>query len=132
MDKLTELLDERWPIKVSMPSSKKRYHEECRKIFAEGYNANKAYKKSTKAYVKVLCEIVSRLFPIKEDTVITGICEISENALYKGGIKKWAKDNQYIPFHDGRKLWTHGFGSVDQYLLGVKFCTDMESKSANL
>lgn len=85
--------------------------------------------KMIQVYIQAFCDIVIHLFPIKEDTVIVHICEIAENALYKGGIKKWAKDNQYIPFNDGRKMWSHGFGSVDQYVLVIRFCEDIKSKT---
>lgn len=86
------------------------------------------HTKMNKAHVEALCEIVINLFPIKEDYIITQNCEIAENALYKGGIEKWAKDNEYIPFGDGYKLWSHGFGSVDQYILVIEFCEDIKSK----
>lgn len=85
--------------------------------------------KMMKVYIEALCDIVIHLFPIKEDSVITKNCEIAENALYKGGIEQWAKDNDYIPFSGGRKLWSHGFGSVDQYVLAGMFCNDIKSKA---
>lgn len=45
MDKLTQLLEERWPINSRTPAFNKTLLEEQRKLFTEGYNARIAEEK---------------------------------------------------------------------------------------
>jgi hypothetical protein len=77
--------------------------------------------------VEALSEIVEHLYPLKaNETVLSEICETAEDALYKGGVKKWAKDNGYRPITDRPGYWSHRFGSctdsllVDSFLNSVK------------
>ena len=77
--------------------------------------------------IEALSKIVEEVYSLQgNDATTREVLAIAEDALYKGGVKKWARDNGYRPFKDKPGYWSHGFGSCNETLLVDSFLNSVK------